>query len=405
MKNEENKEKEALVRVERHIILNNPQIGHICFLSKNLYNAANFQVRQEFFKNNKWLRYDSIYKLMKETDDYKKLPAQTAQQTLRLLDKNWLSFFRANKAYYKKPSSFKAKPKLPRYKHKQKGRNIVVFTNQQVKIKEGIINFPKMSGLEPIKTKVANLKQVRIIPQATCFVMEVVYEKEVEKVETRKNTYLSIDIGLNNLATCVNSIGLKPFAINGKPLKSMNQYFNKIKATLQSFIKKGSSNRIKMLTFKRNNKVRDYIHKTSRFIVDYCVEQQISNIVVGKNLDWKQDINLGKRTNQNFVSIPFAVLIEQIQYKAEDVGINVITQEESHTSKCSFLDQETVKHHAKYVGKRVKRGLFRSAKNIYINADVNGGYNILRKATPKIKLNALIKGVEGVGLHPVIITV
>ncbi len=385
-------------RTERHIILNSKKIDDICFLSKNLYNLANYYIRQEFINNKKWLRYLDIYKIVKDTVDYKVLPAQTAQQILKLLDKNWVSFFK-NIKFYKKNGSL-GKPRLPKYKHKTKGRNITVFTNQQISIKKGFINFPKRSNLEPLKTKVKGIQQIRIIPQATCYVIEVIYKKEVKSVEKVFGTYLSIDIGLNNLATCTNNIGKSPFIVNGKPLKSINQYFNKKRALLMSYVGNlGWSNRIKRLTHKRNNKINDYIHKTSRFIVNYCIEHRIENIVIGKNNDWKQNINLGKRNNQNFVNVPFDKLIQQIQYKSEDVGINVINQEESYTSKCSFLDLEPVKKQVKYLGKRVKRGLFKSFKGILINADVNGSLNILRKVVDDSLIREIIN--RGLVLKPI----
>lgn len=384
-------------RVERHIILDNKEIDSLCFLSKNLYNFANYYIRQEFIKNRKWLRYTDIYELTKNTPDYKVLPAQTAQQVLRLLDKNWVSFFKNIKIYKKNGSLGK-----PKYKHKTKGRNIVIFTNQQISIKDGLIKFPKKVNLTSIKTKVSNIQQVRIIPQATCYVIEVIYNKEVQNVETKSDTYLSIDIGLNNLATCTNNIGKTPFIVNGRPLKSINQYFNKKKALLMSFVDDlGVSNRIIKLIHKKNNKVNDYMHKTSRFIVNYCIQNKISTIVIGKNKNWKQEINIGKRNNQNFVNVPFVQLIGQIQYKAEDVGINVKCQEESYTSKCSFLDFESIRKHVKYVGRRIKRGLFRSAGKILINADVNGSFNILRKAVPEV----FSDGIEAVGLQPIIVNI
>ena len=168
--------------------------------------------------------------------------------------------------------------------------------------------------------------------------------------------------------------------INGKIVKSINQYYNKKKAKLMHFIGgKGTSRRLEKLTFKRNNKVTDYIHKTSRFIIDYCIENRIKNIVIGYNDGWKQDVNIGKVNNQKFVSIPFLKLIQQVKYKAELVGVNIQTVEESHTSKCDSFALEEVKHHNKYLGRRKKRGLFQSSIKNLVNADVNGAINILRK--------------------------
>jgi putative transposase len=387
-------------RVERHIVLNNRNIEKLCTLSKNLYNVGNYNIRQEFINNGNWLRYQQLDKLLKETKDYKALSAQVAQQVLRLLDKNWISFFEANKRYNRDSKKFRSRPKLPRYKNKNTGKNMVVFTKQDARLKNGFICFPKKVNLEPLKTKVNNICQVRIVPQAVCYVIEVVYNKEAKNVKLQPNTYLSIDLGVNNFATCVNNIGLKPFVVNGKILKSINQYFNKKKARLMSYVKdKGTSNKVDKLIHKRNCKVQDYLHKTSRFIVNYCIAYKIGVIIVGKNKDWKQEIDMGKKNNQNFVSIPFDTLVKQIRYKAEEAGIKIAVSEESYTSKCSFLDFEKVKKQVEYLGKRIKRGLFRSAEGILINADVNSAYNILKKVVP----NAFANGIEGVGLHPIVI--
>jgi len=371
-----------LQRVERHIITHSATFEELTHLSKNLYNYANYLIRQHFFETGKMLNeYELTTKLAKEKQiDYILMPsAQSAQQTIKLLFKNWKSFFKANQAYKQNPTNFLGRPKMPRYKEKD-GHNILVFTNQNCKIKEGYVHFPKKANIEPIKTKVSSLKQVRIIPNATCFVVEIVYDKEVQKLVSDNENYLSIDLGLNNLVTSFNNIGLQPFIINGKIVKSINQFYNKTKAKMMSFIgDKGTSNRINALTHKRNQKINDQLHKTSRYIIDYCITHNISKIVIGNNKDWKQNINIGKRNNQNFVTIPHAKLINQITYKGEEVGIKVIKTEESYTSKIDHFANEEMKRQAKYLGKRVKRGLFKSSTNRYINSDVNGAIGILRK--------------------------
>ena len=200
------------------------------------------------------------------------------------------------------------------------------------------------------------------------------------------DNYLSIDLGLNNLMTCYDTKNNKSFIVNGKPAKSINQYYNKKKITLQNNLIKNhnkyTSNRLNNLTLKRNNKISDYLHKSSRFIVNYCVENQISNIIVGYNKEWKQEINIGKKNNQNFVQIPHKNLINMLEYKSKLEGINFIQNEESYTSKCSALDLESLNKHDNYMGKRVKRGLFVSSNGIKINADLNGALNILRKVVP-----------------------
>jgi IS605 OrfB family transposase len=210
----------------------------------------------------------------------------------------------------------------------------------------------------------------------------------------------SIDIGLNNLATLTSNGAFAPLILNGKPLKSINQFYNKKKAKLQAALKKEqkTSRRIQALTHKRNNKVKDYLHQSSRYVMNQLVSNQISVLVIGKNDQWKQEIALGSRTNQNFVQIPHATFIDQLKYKAQLVGIRVVLQEESYTSKCSFLDGESIQKHAEYQGKRIKRGLFRSKNGTVLNADVNGSANILKKAFPTA-FNGY--GIEGAVVHPI----
>ncbi|MDF9298487.1 RNA-guided endonuclease InsQ/TnpB family protein [Geobacillus stearothermophilus] len=391
------------IRVEQHQIKQTHPLwkmcDDLCFKSKNLYNYANYIVRQEFINNNEWIRYNSLDKMLKHEQVYKELPAQTSQQILRLLEQNWKSFFKAIKDWSKNKEKYLGKPKLPKYK-KKNGRNIVIFTNQQCKIKNGHIKFPK-TDLK-LKTKVIEgLQQVRIVPKGSIYVIEVVYKKEIPDMIHESNRIVGIDLGLDNFVTMVNNIGETPIVINGKGIKSINQYYNKQKAHFQSILKKQNgldwSKRLEKLTLKRNNKIKDFMHKASRYVVDWCVKHNIDTIVIGKNDNWKQEINLGKRTNQAFVYIPYDMFINQLQYKAEQHGIRVIVTEESYTSKCSFLDMEEIKKQKQYKGKRIKRGLFQSENGILINADVNGAYNIMRKVFPK----AFANGIEGVGLHPV----
>jgi len=227
-------------------------------------------IRQEFINNKKLLNeYALAGKLAKERQvDYCSLPAQTSQQIIKLLFKNWKSFFRSIKDWKKNPSKYLGMPKLPKYKDKTKGRNIVIFTTQQVKLKGEYIFFPKMVGLKPLKTKVNNINQVRIVPKGRYFVIEVVYEKEVKEIKgLKKNLYLGIDLGVNNLTTLVTNKG-NCVLVNGRILKSINQYYNKEKARLQSFIgDKGTSRRLERLTYKRNNKVEDCLHKVSKFVI------------------------------------------------------------------------------------------------------------------------------------------
>ncbi|MEK6884109.1 MAG: transposase, partial [Nanoarchaeota archaeon] len=303
----------------------------------------------------------------------------------------------------KNPALFTGNPKIPKYRDKQ-GYGICIFTSQQVRIKEGYIHFPKHTDIQPVKTKVEKLQQVRIIPQATCFIIEVVYNKNPTIYEIDKSKFLSIDLGVNNIATSINNVGEKPFIINGRVLKSKNQWYNKHKAKLMAYVgNKGTSNRIEQLTFKRNNYIEDKLHKISRFIVNYCIDHEIGTIIIGKNPLWKQKINTGKRNNQNFVSLPHARLIQKITYKAEMAGIHVKVSEEAYTSKCDHLALESMQHHETYLGKRIKRGLFQSSTHKLINADVNGSIGIGRKVFG----NSVVKQIadSGLAFSPVKLTI
>ena len=405
--------------VEQHIIKKSnsmyKEIDKISFLSKNLYNKANYVVRQEFISTTKqkeegkvsnanWIRYNQLQKqLQNEKDyDYSKLPAKVSQQVLKLLDKNWISFFESIRDWKKNPSKYLGKPSLTKYKQKTKGRGILIYTIQAISKKELRSNIIRLSGTEiRIRTKQDSkaIQQVRVVPKIGHYVVEVVYEKkEVIYENIDKNKIAGIDLGLNNLlAVTSNQNKVKPLLINGRPLKSMNQYYNKKKAKLQSYVGDKSSNRLEKLTNKRNRKIKDYLHKASRFVVNHFISNGIGVVVIGKNTQWKTEINIGKRNNQSFVNIPHARLIDMITYKSKIVGIDVIVTEESYTSKCSFIDSEPIKKHENYLGKRVKRGLFISKKKTKINADCNASGNIIRKEIP----NAFADGIEGVVVHPI----
>lgn len=313
--------------------------------------------------------------------DYYSLPTKVSVQTLKLLDRNFESFFNLLK---KKQKGNYAKPvRIPRYLDKEGGRNIAIFPKDAVSkvyLRKGLIKLSSLSIIIPTKVTESNLVEVRVLPRNNHHVVEVTYKEEEKHLLENNERYASIDLGLNNLAT-VSSNVTKPFIINGKPLKSINQYWNKERARLQSLLKgnKRTSKRIQRITNKRNNKVLDYLHKSSRKIVNFLVSNNISTLVIGYNEEWKQNINIGKKNNQNFVSIPFYTFINQLEYKCKLEGINVILTEESYTSKCSFIDNEEVCKHDTYLGKRIKRGLFKSKEGKIINADLNGSLNILKK--------------------------
>ena len=393
-----------IVLVERHLIKKTHSFysycDNMCSKSKNIYNYANYIIRQEFINSSKWIRYNELEKQLKQHETYKSLPAQSSQQTLILLDKNWKSFFKSIKDYSKNKDKYLGRPKLPKYKKKD-GKSVTVFTNQQCKIKNKLIKFPKTNLT--IQTKADKLQQVRIVPKSNHYIVEVLYKKAITSLNLNTSNVIGIDLGLDNFATITNNIGLQPIVINGKSIKSINQYFNKKKAKLMSYVgSKGTSNRIKKLTNKRNCKVDDFMHKSSRKTIDYCIKNNIGTIVIGKNKDWKQEVNLGKINNQNFTNIPYDSFIKKLQYKAKLVGIDVILTEESYTSKASCLNLDKMKKGIEFSGKRIKRGLYKTKNNILINADVNGSYNIIRKVFLKdFKKDLKWERIEGVGLHPI----
>lgn len=396
-------------RVERYIIKSNHKhyklIDEFCFKSKNLYNFANYHVRKRFIEENKWFRYYEIDKFFKQEDmdfDYRNMPtAQSAQQCLRLLEKNWKSFFVAIKDWSKNKNKYTGRPKLPKYLPKN-GRNILIFPkSNSCKLINGFIKFPKVFNGFTLKTKVDNLQQIRILPRNKHIIIEVMYQVEVPELKQNNSRYFSIDIGLDNFATIVNNFGEKPMVINGKGLKSINQYYNKVISYYCEIAKRMNNlnytNRMNKLTIKRNNKVENFIHKVSKFIINCALESNVSIIVIGNNKGWKQESKMSKKVNQSFVGIPHQEFINKIIYKAENVGIKIILTEESYTSGTSFLDNEMPVKEYYNKSRRKYRGLFISNKGAQINADVNGAYQIMRKVFP----NAFANGIEGVGLHPI----
>ena len=380
--------------VEQHTIKpSNPlysELATACFLSKNLYNQALYRVRQHFFKTEGFLnKYNLINEMTEEQQvDYTSLPRKVSQQIIGMVDQNFKSFFGSLKS-----KKVDHKVSIPKYLDKQ-GKFILIYTNQAVSktmLEQGLL---KLSGIEnTVKLVHTDVQQVRVVPRKNKFIVEVLYRKEPKK-QVQGNKSVGIDLGLSNLATVGTNYG-NPFIINGRPLKSVNQYYNKQLAKLQARRDKLGNkainkHEIQVLTNKRNNKVKNYLHKASRLLVNQLVSNGVATVVIGHNKEWKQDINIGKSNNQKFVQIPHSVFISMLKYKCELEGITVIVREENYTSKCSFLDNEEICKHEEYLGKRIKRGLFRTASGRLVNADLNGALNILRKEIP----NAFGYGIE-----------
>jgi putative transposase len=420
-KNKQEKEGNAMQLVEQHVIdKNDPRyavIDEAAFKSKNLYNAALYEIRQSFIFQKKYLNYNQMDKLMQQHEAYKALPAKVAQWVLKGLHQNWVSFFELRKEYRQNPVKFTGRPGLPKYKHKTNGRNILVYTNQTMSkpaLRRGLIRLSQLPITIQTKQDPTTIHQVRIVPRQGYYVVEVIYEKAVKPANVNPAYYAGIDIGINNLATLTsNKPGFNPVIINGRPVKSVNQYYNKRRAELQKQLgHPGTTKRMERLATTRNRRIDHYMHTASKRIVNILVQEGIGTLVIGKNPMWKQEANLGKRNNQNFVQIPHARFIDMLTYKAELVGITVIVTEESYTSKASFLDSDDMpvydpNDHQEHTfsGKRVKRGLYRAANGQAINADCNGSYNIIRKVAPDA---FTVEGVEdGKGMltslvvHPV----
>lgn len=379
-----------MILTERHIIKQSNslynELDNLCFLSKNLYNSALYTVRQFYFTNKKyfnWIKINNQF-VSEKQQDYYALPCKVSQQTLKMVDQNMKSFFNAIKAK-------NSKPKLPKYLDKIKGRFVVTYTNQAISKKALQNGYIELSKTDiKLKTNVKNVKQVRIVPRNNFIVVEILYEVRSKLHNNLKETYCGIDFGLNNLITC-SFQNDSPLIMNGKPLKSINWHYNKEKSRLQSLLNNGkkTSKKIQNITLKRNNRINDYLHKTTKIFVNYLVSKKINNVVIGYNKEWKQGINIGRVNNQNFVQIPYYKLLNMLTYKCEIEGISVIVTEESYTSKCSFLDDEDICKHEEYVGKRIKRGLYKASDGRLINADVNGALNILKKVIGKFEYNSI----------------
>lgn len=397
-------------RVERHVINKNHKMFKIvdeyCFKSKNLYNYANYYIRQLFIKESDYIDDMKLSKIIKHDEPFKDIGSNSGQQTLSLLNQNWKSFFKALEDYNKSPQKYFARPRIPKYLKKE-GRYVWVLTNVQSKIINGYLQF-SFKPLKPYNNMIrTNVKekhvQTRIIPKGDHYILEIVYKKKLtQSAEKESEKIIGIDLGISRFATVQNNIGLKSFAINGGKIKSINNYYNKQVAKYQSLSKKINkldwTNRLQRLTNKRNNKIELLIHRASKYIVDYCVNHQIDTVVIGYNKKWKQNTKIGKAT-QMFTSIPFYNFVSKLEYKLQEKGIKFIKTEESYTSKASFIDNDKMIKGTDFSGKRVYRGLYRSANGNLINADINGASNIIKKVFP----NAFGDGIKGVDFHPVII--
>ena len=391
-------------QVERHWIKEGHDLYPICddltFKAKNLYNAGLYHIRQSIFERNKcqgeekpsvlsWVELVSQFRKEKQ-NDMLALPSKVSTNILKSLGSSIHSYYQLLKCYHDKSNlSVTSKPQLPRYLHKTEGRSVVEFTNQTISRKRGVngelILCPKNLNLS-IPTKVTNPKCVRIVPKLKAFVIEVIYEVEVSPLKSTGN-YAAIDLGVDNLATITFSNGANPLVVKGSKLKSINQGYNRLiaKVTSKLPVNQKTSQHIHRLWKNRECKLQSELHKITSFLSLYFDEMAIETVFIGKNQGWKQEVSLGKKTNQSFTQIPFNTFISQLTYKCLVKGIEVIEQEESYTSKASFLDEDEipvykdVQDKPQFSGKRISRGLYQSKDGRVLNADVNGSYNILVK--------------------------
>ena len=372
-------------------------LKYLCHIAKNLKNQAIYNVRQHYFKNKKYLSYNENYKILKNSENYKKLNSNMAQQILKEVDESFKSFFALLKLA--KNGQYNGKIKLPNYLDKDGFTTLVIGF---VRLKDDILIVPYSNSFRkahkeiaiklPLVLKDKKIKEIRIIPKQHSRYFEIQYTYEVEEVqrELNENNVLGIDLGIDNLCTCVTNTGAS-FIIDGRKLKSINQYYNKINVKLQSIKDKQKIERTtlrqKRITRKRNNRINDYLSKAARIIINYCLNNDIGKLVLGYNEDFQRNSNIGSINNQNFVNIPYRKLRDKLEYLSKLYGIEFKLQEESYTSIASFFDRDEIPIYNKdnsqeyiFSGKRIKRGLYQTKKGYLLNADCNGALNILRKS-------------------------
>ena len=387
--------KQQLKHLSKEEYLSLRELSHT---AKNLYNQAVYNVRQYYFQENKYLNYQKNNSLLKNSENYKTLNSNMSQQILKEVDGSFKSFFELLKK--KNKGIYNAKVKLPSYLPKNSFTTLVIGF---VRLNEDTLVIPYSNSFKKNHKKISikippilldkKIKEIRIIPKfnARFFEVQYTYEVQEEQRNLDKNHVLAIDFGINNLATCVTSKG-RSFIIDGKKLKSINQWFNKENARLQSIKDKQKYGkkptlRQKYLYSSRNNKVNDYMSKTARKIINYCLENNIGTLVCGYNETFQRNSNIGKANNQTFVNIPFGKLREKLEYLCKLYSLRFVEQEESYTSKSSFFDMDILPKFEvdkpqpySFLGKRIKRGLYQTSKGYILNADVNGALNILRKS-------------------------
>ena len=375
-------------------------LRELCRISKNLTNQTIYNVKQYYLKEKQYLRYEANYHELKNSKNYKLLNSNMAQQILKDVDSMFKSFFALIKLAKQGKYNFKH-IHLPKYLPKNGYSNLII---SQIRIKnDNILTIPFSNTFkENHKVKIhikipkvlenKKIKEIQIIPKfnARFFEIQYIYEVQEKNINLNKNNALAIDLGVNNLCTCVTNTG-KSFIVDGKKLKSINQFYNKRNAKLQSIkdkqnIKEQTKQQY-LISRKRKNRVDDYINKTCKYIINYCLSNDIGNLVIGYNQSFQNKTNLGKKNNQIFTQLPFGKIREKLEYLCKMYNVNYILQEESYTSKASFFDNDNLPIYNadnpqtyEFSGERIKRGLYQTKNNYIFNADCNGALNILRKS-------------------------
>lgn len=393
-------------------------IEKLCYHSARLYNVGLYSVRQYFFANNVYLPYNQNYHECKANENYKLLLSDSAQQILRVVDRNFKSFFGLLKL--KQQCKYSEKINIPKYKDKE-GIAFLSVQGRSARIKNGKVHVGMTKAFKELYNPsfkelifdlpknlkgVEKLRELRILPKfgGKYYEIEYVYEQNFKSVKLSKKNILSIDCGLDNFAACVDTTNGASFIICGRSIKAYNQWYNKTKAHFQSiYDNQGykNTNRAARYSRKRRDKINDFLNRAVHHITEYCANNDIGTLVIGDFKGIKNEINIGKKNNQNFVNIPHGIFKRKLESRCEKLGIDYHLQEESYTSKCSFFDMETVEKHDSYCGRRVKRGLFKCSTGKLVNADINGALNIAIKFLSKSKRKSLYNRLVGCVIHPV----
>lgn len=389
---------EFAYRVEQHILRPRDKyynmIDKYAFASKNMYNKALYEQRQCYCENHKFMRFSDLWTIVKDTKEAKNLPIPGMCQTIcKQVTNDCYTFQKTERAYKEHPERFKSKVKLPKYKNKFTGRNMIELTSNQIKIIDGTVQFHKSFNDFQIKmnNEIEYIEEIRITKRNSNYYIDLVYMIEIKADQSHLTGGAAIDLGVDNFATIIfvsENKKVNPKIINGKGLKSYNKRFNKklnfYKSEAKKKNNKNITKRIERLYEARRNYMKNFMHKASRMTINWCLENNIKYLVVGYNKGWKNGSKLSKKNFFNFMMIPYEKYVRMLKYKAKEAGIKVILHEEAFTSGTSFLDDEPPTEEYYDKSRRIRRGLFISNQGIKINADVNGAYQILRKVFLKV---------------------